>query len=731
MKTSILTTALVLLTALQSFGQIQSSGMVANEFNLTTLTADRPISISEEQKKMTPDHLKSHPEYGILPHKAPCTDCYELLEERKDSSRMFVKLGTKGKEFYSQAVYGVFHYEKDGYKISYDPRLKRKTNTLFMAEQQELPTFLNILEKQSGFVTPDGNFTFNNKIDLIYNHRNGSITNKGTADWSNYTIGDEGIYITNAWENIDIQIVYHLDKIKLNYVITAPLTGINDVVNIQFMDHHQLPNGYQIRPEMPNDVHNGLYYGKLLIYDQNERVNFEIGHAYGYDKSEIKENEIRLNYEFNVDYLKINVPTQWLNSGLQYPVNIDPLVTATATHTAGWMSFQYNGQYCGGTGSCSYLLNVPKPPNTTIIQVLSNTEYETLPSSFLCLYYCSMKQAGFKISGPCGVNPSDATTYWSCNSVNMGTCTGTGLDITNTAICVTPSCTGTIPFIIQNSYCYCNIGGNCGNNCQRMNSNTWSITLVGRTLELPGNQNINLASCSGLQTLNALPTNGVPGYSYSWSTGGNTSSINITNVGTYTVNVTDNCNVTTAQTFIVTCPLAIDLVHFSAVKTGKEVLLAWETINEKNNDFFTIQKKTDYQDWLTIATIKGKENSAERNVYTHIDKNDLQAPHTYYRLKQTDKSGEEYLFDPILVKGEENEEIEIYPQPARKELNIKWSGFNGKISVFNLLGSKVDVEYTKSEGKYLVDTSNLTPGVYIIQFDINGHLIKNKRIVIE
>lgn len=104
---------------------------------------------------------------------------------------------------------------------------------------------------------------------------------------------------------------------------------------------------------------------------------------------------------------------------------------------------------------------------------------------------------------------------------NPRTCTFAGYDVfPELGSCLGSACSGNVTFQIQNSYCFCSNGGNCGNNCQWMPNNTWSMTLESRTVEALGNTvtgngstTIMASSCAvgTTTTLDPTPQYGVPG----------------------------------------------------------------------------------------------------------------------------------------------------------------------------------------------------------------------------
>lgn len=708
------------------FHFFSNAQMKEKEYNYTSFTNSSVAKITDEMKQLIPLELQSHPEFGILPYGAPCDDCFELLQKRKDSSRVFVKNGSNGTVTYTQAILGTYNFEKNGQMISFDPRLKLHSPKIYRSDKQEAPTVLNINERYSAFEVAGQELKFNNKIVLILEKNDGSIDNLGEANWSDYTVGDEGIYIKNAWQGIDITISYGRNSIKLNYIIPAPLSYLQNVKNILFSDNLQLPSNYTVIQENPsNNTPNG-YIGKYIVRNQLSQDILEIGKAYGYDYSEIKENHHDFVYRLDGNKLSIVVPTTFTNQ-TSYPLIIDPLVSFVPYYYAGTMNFFRNGLFCAGnSGTCDYNLSVPVPLNATITDALFNMRYHTNNPGWL-------NEAGVKINGPCGTSPSGAS-FWSCTGSNPGTCTGTNLSMyTENSFCITPTCVSQlVTYTIRNSYCNSPASCNsCGGSCHYMPNNTFSVQLIGRTVEPnPPVVNLSPAPCSGTVTLTGQGQYGMPGYSYSWNTGATTQSIIVANAGTYTATITDACNQTTTQTFNINCPLSIDLTNYEVQKAGEKALISWVTEKEINNAYFTIERMTDTKIWEIIGTINGKKNSNVPISYQFYDDNTYKKGVSYYRLKQTDMDGVSTYYEVKSLDFSTADEILIYPQPANEELTIEWKNFKGEITFTNINGLAIHVPYTKTDGKYVFRTSNLSKGIYFVSFIYSDETLAIRKISI-
>lgn len=112
-------------------------------------------------------------------------------------------------------------------------------------------------------------------------------------------------------------------------------------------------------------------------------------------------------------------------------------------------------------------------------------------------------------------------------------------------------------------------------------------------------------------------------------------------------------------------PLPIELLSFNAYPDKNIVQLNWSTANEINNDYFTIERSKDGQNWEAIASVDGAGNSNHPIDYLSYDNK----PYTgisYYRLKQTDYDGQYKYFNVVTVNREKEAEtgVAIYPNPA-------------------------------------------------------------------
>lgn len=715
-----------------AFGQT----MQAKSYNFQTFQPTFK-DITEELDRLTPDAFQSHPEYGQLPFNAPCENCYELIHLRSDSTRMFVEKGSEGTKFYSQAAYGKLHYmDENGYLRAYDPRLKKTAGTdhTFESLHQDFPLELNAGLGQTTLHLPNNQIIrFNNELTLMHVSESGITTNLGAANWSTYSAGSEGVKVENAWPGIDIEIKVGLGEIKTDYVIKSN-PGFADGYLV-IIDHLEADDNFVLQMDeiSETNVTLGTNIGTVR-YMNPDGEGVLIGSAFGYDQSGDKTHTENFGYKIENDELGIWIPVSWINDPAKiFPLVIDPSVTSSATYTAGIMRFRYNGSFCAGPNAdCGYVLTVPRPANSTLTGANFSIVQETLNG--FC-FGCWMSEAGFYFQTTCGVDG-----YWGCNVNNPGTCTGTNLDFSPLVTCLGPACNGNVDFTIFNSYCYCSTGGVCGSSCQRINNNTWVITIIGSTVETlgdvatgNGSQTINDPDCIGTATLDPTAANGVPGYTYNWSTGETSSTINVAvTPAVYTCTVTDACGVAVVATFNVGCPLPVRLNLFTAKLIDNKSYLNWETLNETGVEKFRIEKADASGNFTSIYETDPSGNTGGAS-YEFIDPAPFDGI-SYYRLVMVFE-GNEIEYSEVVSVFKDSDGISIVPNPGSGIFSITFNSEPHEKINLEIIGSTGIIVYQESfesTGEVTVreiDLRNQTNGVYTIRIFAGDKIYSEKLII--
>jgi hypothetical protein len=188
--------------------------------------------------------------------------------------------------------------------------------------------------------------------------------------------------------------------------------------------------------------------------------------------------------------------------------------------------------------------------------------------------------------------------------------------------------------------------------------------------------------------------------------------------------------------------LPIKLVQFDAKVSGDAVEITWTTAEEKNNDFFSIERSVDGQNFEKIEEIDGAGNSSQLLRYQTMDQQPL-AGISYYRLKQTDFDGK-FSYSPLRavnrgttsISDDPALEVRSFgPNPFTDQFNVEYNltqAGETSIMIFNMSGQVV-FETSKNDDLgnnsfNYTDDKNLPPANYILQI-INGTEKVTKKIV--
>ncbi|GAA0892328.1 T9SS type A sorting domain-containing protein [Fulvivirga kasyanovii] len=207
-----------------------------------------------------------------------------------------------------------------------------------------------------------------------------------------------------------------------------------------------------------------------------------------------------------------------------------------------------------------------------------------------------------------------------------------------------------------------------------------------------------------------------------------------TGSGTYTMTAT---NISSFSPFGIeggAGTLPVELLYFKGDMTGDVAVLEWATASELNNDYFTVERTTDLENFDIVTTIKGKGTTEERNDYKYHDNKPLSGT-VYYRLKQTDFDGTFTYSDIIKISNNsvsETAELNMYPVPNQgDQLTIRITGLTTEketpVVVYNTQGQIVhqqQVVIENSSEVVLAFQEKLPVGVYTLRVNTAQPLTK-------
>ncbi len=500
-------------------------------------------------KELNSPSTYNHPEFGKLPFNAPCSDCIEVLEKRTIDERYFVNPENPS-EFKIQKAAGALHYEKNGQWLTIDQRLSDLGNGNYEASHQWDPVGFETANRRSYVITPSGKIYFNQW--KLYGVINGTEELLADANWSSYTAGEDGIYITNIFPGIDAEMEVMRGSVKTSFIIKSA----------NFTNHEELI----FKDDMGDNFSNLSFKNSTgqnlsaddVVYKTNGTEVFEITTAVAFPEDATKEEYEVLNYQLENNRLGIVVPTSLITSTLPgRELVIDPLVTSSNTLAMASITGSMYNASCNFTNSCNYNLTVNTPANATLTNVLWSFTYNAAG-------LCWLEDGAVRFTTGGCVSPSGAGFYWFCNLTGGGTCAGTNVPIfTDLAACLpAPSCAPVPVTFTMQFFRGCWGAAGCNSACVGA-ATPWTMTIEGNTLQYQNTVSPMTVSANTIcfgQTVNAstLGQYGVPGYNYNWSfspsgipsvgTGAN-ATISFPAAGAYTLYsiVTDACGQTSTS----------------------------------------------------------------------------------------------------------------------------------------------------------------------------------------
>ena len=183
--------------------------------------------------------------------------------------------------------------------------------------------------------------------------------------------------------------------------------------------------------------------------------------------------------------------------------------------------------------------------------------------------------------------------------------------------------------------------------------------------------------------------------------------------------------------------LPIELIQFNVEQRGEAAGISWVTASETNNDYFTIEKSKNLQEWSPVTNIAGAGNSTTKKYYSYQDY-DHYSGLSFYRMKQTDYDGRFSYSSILSIDFNANEEnvFNVYPTRSIGNFNISFSGQKDKpllIVVRNVLGQEFYSNGFVLDTDFFVQPMELsgilTPGIYLVIASSDDHVF-SRRIII-
>jgi hypothetical protein len=149
-------------------------------------------------------------------------------------------------------------------------------------------------------------------------------------------------------------------------------------------------------------------------------------------------------------------------------------------------------------------------------------------------------------------------------------------------------------------------------------------------------------------------------------------------------------------------------------EAGRNVL-EWTTASEQNSMMFVVERSTDLEHFMPIATVAAAGQSQAALSYSAQD--EYPEPGTnYYRLRMVDNDGEETFSDVLPLVSNAIDRLVVYPNPCEGTTRVlvpKNDLPSIGLTVHDMTGREV-ISMKLDPGEGSVVLSGLAPGTYLL-----------------
>jgi hypothetical protein len=180
--------------------------------------------------------------------------------------------------------------------------------------------------------------------------------------------------------------------------------------------------------------------------------------------------------------------------------------------------------------------------------------------------------------------------------------------------------------------------------------------------------------------------------------------------------------------------LPVTLTSFTTACSGQTVVVNWETATEINNKYFTVEKSLDGHNYEIAGVVEGAGTSATNRKYVFTDSNPFSGL-SYYRLRQTDVSGNSKTFTAVtsMCKESQNNICAYNNQQGSVTLSISAeNNASYTATIFDAIGNKLSSKRLDAQpglNSFSLDISSLPAGIYFVAVE-NGTSLIAKKIVV-
>ncbi len=180
--------------------------------------------------------------------------------------------------------------------------------------------------------------------------------------------------------------------------------------------------------------------------------------------------------------------------------------------------------------------------------------------------------------------------------------------------------------------------------------------------------------------------------------------------------------------------LPVDLVSFTVESSTGGVKVYWETASELNNDYFSVQRSANGNEFYELAKIDGNGTTTPPKEYSFTDPFPLTSA-SYYRLVQVDFDGTFEVFNSVVFVAKDfiGTPVQISPNPVAQEVRILTESsvvYRG-VRIIDPTGRTVFIKKFEGTGnERIVSLPYFKSGIYFLELQNEGSLVVRQRILV-
>lgn len=155
----------------------------------------------------------------------------------------------------------------------------------------------------------------------------------------------------------------------------------------------------------------------------------------------------------------------------------------------------------------------------------------------------------------------------------------------------------------------------------------------------------------------------------------------------------------------------------SSTMSGEFFVMMGDTITTDNENMVF------HADYTCSPSHPGNENSITKFTFYNTDD---ESDAVYFYLKSTTNVG--------VQQFEASQQVSAYPNPATTSVNISFrtsTDEGANLIIRNIVGSEVYRQHVSGEGKVLVSTADMAPGIYVYGLEQNGVMNSVKKLLVK